>query len=538
MTIEVKSMPRTGRLIAALQQGQAHEKAAYVFMGLLCAYAIVRGLRGAAARPFWFDEFFTLTIAGQASVREMWTELRRGFDTQPPLFYLIERVALSIPVKKEITLRLPSILAFSGILICVFSYVRRRSGEVIACLCALLLLCTSLFHTYLIDARPYSMVIACIAFAMVCYQRLPSRGWTVLFGLSLVLAESLHYYAVFTMIPFWFAEAMEFLKTRRFRWPIWLALVCGTLPLFVSLQLLLRSKAFYGAHFFAPPVFSRVKEYYGSYFSVDRELGIALLVVSVTAIAWSYFGSRTGAQDSSVSGESGAAVGTLLLGVNLLPMITYVLVRMLHGGMLDRYTLATTIGVILGIACVLSILPVRAVVLFALFVFCIVGLREQAFWRLSGWDPLTHDTPIGETKEFAQIQDLVESGGHPDLPVVFDQEVLYLQIVHYCSPDWTRRLVFLTDEGRELSFDRSDTAVRIMKSFQDFFPVRLADYTQFTTQHSEFLLYAEPEGWILWSLRHEGASAQILEGKGARWLYLVRMNEAARVSGKSSSPGR
>ena len=37
-------------------------------------------------------------------------------------------------------------------------------------------------------------------------------------GLSLALAESLHYYAVFSMLPFWVAEFVYSVRARRIRW--------------------------------------------------------------------------------------------------------------------------------------------------------------------------------------------------------------------------------------------------------------------------------------------------------------------------------
>ena len=152
-------------------------------------------------RPLWFDELLTLTISSQSNLRDMWSALTRGFDTQPPPFYLLERVFLALPIANQIALRLPSILAFPLFLIFVFTYVKKRSGELIACMCTLLFFSTSLFQTYLTEARGYSLMIACIAFALVCYQRLPSMRWAAMLGLSLMLAESFHYYAVFAMIP-------------------------------------------------------------------------------------------------------------------------------------------------------------------------------------------------------------------------------------------------------------------------------------------------------------------------------------------------
>jgi len=54
-------------------------------------------------------------------------------------------------------------------------------------------------HIYLIDARPYSIVVAAFAAAMVCYPRASEFRWPVLLFLSLTLAVCLHYYAVFVL---------------------------------------------------------------------------------------------------------------------------------------------------------------------------------------------------------------------------------------------------------------------------------------------------------------------------------------------------
>ena len=54
----------------------------------------------------------------------------------------------------------------------------------------------SLFLNYAANARPYSLLMACIAFALVCYDRLPSFGWAILFGLSLAMAQGVYYFAI------------------------------------------------------------------------------------------------------------------------------------------------------------------------------------------------------------------------------------------------------------------------------------------------------------------------------------------------------
>jgi hypothetical protein len=498
----------------------------YWLLGILVIYVIARGVAGAAARPFWFDELCTLAIAGQPTLREMWHAVARGFDSAPPGFYLVERAALGLVSNKQIALRLPSILAFPCILICVFEYVKKRSGEAIAFLCALLLLSTSLFHTYLIEARAYSMVLACIAFALVCYQRLPSVRGAAMLGVSLSLAESLHYYAVFGMIPFWVAEGVVFLRTRRFRWPVWVALGAGTLPLAAFWPLLSSYRAYYGNYLvYSHPALSGLPDFYGSYFLIDGAFGAALALVSIAAITWSRFWPQQDISQQWKPDDGDVAEVALLLSLIALPLIAFVLVRPVHGLLLNRYVLATTIGVVLGVACALSIARPRMVALFALFVLSSVGVRELRFWHHSGVDPMGRAWSVISADEFVQIEKFVQDGGHLDLPVVFGPGLVYAQTAYYSPPSWTRRLVYLMDDQRELSREGNDIVVRALSGLRDFMPLRLADYSTFTAAHREFLLYSEGEDWTF--LNREAASMQLLEMEGARRLYLVKMKETS-----------
>jgi hypothetical protein len=502
------------------------KRAAYIFVGFLAVYAIARGIRAAAAAPFWFDEFFTLTIANLPTWHDVWGALARGFEAQTPLFYFLERVALAAPVKKEVALRLPSILAFPCILVCVFSYVKRHYGEAIACLGSLALLTTSLFHKHMIDARPYTLTVAVIAFSFLCYQRLSgSRLWTALFFVGVILAESLHYYALFSIVPIWLAEFLLLVRTRRLRWTVWLALLCGFLPLILALPLLLKVKVLYGPHFFARPAFSQASGYYGVFFETDRTAGLALLLVSFSAICWSLLHN---ARDSFKNGAERDCEITQDFGVLalcLLPFVAFVIARITNGALLDRYVLATTIGILVGLSCALSIVRSKpAVVFLAIFLLPMVGLTEEHFWRLRGHDARTEDGfSVRSTRQLFQVQNLVRSSGNPNLPVVVDQGPLYMQIVHYSPPDWTTHLVYLTDEEAEFTYHGTDTTVRVFKMFQSYFPLRLADYTQFTTHNPEFLVYSEPEGWMLAAMRREGASIQVLKAEGVRTVYLVKM---------------
>src|SRR5260370_40103719 len=95
-------------------------------------------------------------------------------------------------------------------------------------------------------------------------------------GISLALGEALHYYAIFSIVPFCAAEGAFLLRTRQFRLKVWLALICGFLPLVVFWPLLTQFKAYYGAHPWGPPALANITPNYGWVFYPSPPHGIRL----------------------------------------------------------------------------------------------------------------------------------------------------------------------------------------------------------------------------------------------------------------------
>jgi hypothetical protein len=510
---------------------RSQKKAAYVFMGLLCVYVILRGIVGARSRLFWFDELFTLTIASQPNLHDMWTAIWSGFDSAPPLFYLVERAALGITSNTEIALRLPSIFAFPCTLICLFVYAKKRNGEALACLCALLVLATNLFHSYLTEARAYSMVIACVTFAMVCYQRAASRTWTILLGLALLVAGSLHYYAIFAMIPFWVAEGVALLTTKKFRWPVWAALLLGVLPLVVFWPLLMTIKSYYGPHMFAKPSLSAVRGYYATFFLMrDTALGLAVAVVAVAAVVWRCLW-KPGGDCRQANGENSSfdwGEGALLLSFVGLPFVVFAATVVTHGILLNRYAIAATIGLSLGIITAIWVAGRRTAVLFALLLFFVVGVREFSFWFHRDFDPFAPYFSARSASELQRMKAFVQNAGRPDLPVVVSDCLLYSQFIYYSEPNWKSRVVYLVDAPRELRYSNSDSSSRTLTAFGRFFPLRVADYSEFTIAHTEFLLYSEGLEWYVAPFLADGFSLELLAsdpGQAYGQVYLVRTKQ-------------
>lgn len=488
-------------------------------MGLLLVYVIIRSVLAAAGKPFWYDELFTLTVSSLGSWSAIVNALRKPLDTQPPLFYVIEHFALRFTQNQEIALRLPSILAFPCTLVCVFLYVKKKSGEIVAFLSAVFLMTTSVFQEYAVEARPYSMVIACIAFALVCYQRVPSPVWTALLALSLALAQSLHYLAVLAMVPFGLAEAVHFWNTRKFRWPVWAALAAGAVPLLLFWNLLANIKAYYGGHFWARFPFSSIPHSYGELLQISSPSGLAVAAVALAGVIGTALWERHLKTGDATEKSEDLAEAALLFALAALPFEGYLLASIVHTALVPRYFLSVVIGVSIAIGYILSRARLAGVALFAVFVFSAVGVSELHFWRFFRED-MRNVKSSGESAER-----FIDGAGHKELPVLVPNPLEFFPLVHYTSPPIAGRLVYPTRERRLNDEEWSDSVDKESYLLKSYIPIRVGNVPEVTSARREFLVYLEEKepgvSWLIPYLIREGWTLQIISLDGDRKLYLV-----------------
>jgi len=488
-------------------------------MCFLLVYVIVRSVVAAAGKPFWFDELLTVTVSAQGSWSAVLTALLRLVDNHPPLFYILEHFASGLTRNQEIAFRLPSILAFPCTLTCVFLYVKKNSGELIAFLCAVFLLTTSLFQLYAVEARGYSMVIACVAFTLLCYQRAPLPFWTLLLATGLVLAVSLHYLAVLVVIPFGMAESVRFLTTRRFRWPVWAAFAAGALPLIPVWKLLALNKAYYGPHYWARFQFSSIPSTYGQLFLTNSEYGAGIAAVVLAGVVGTALWHRsTERLDAESKGEA-RAEATLVFAFVAMPFIGYLFMIATHSGLTTRYVLSAVVGVSVAFGYILSRARLGAIAIFAVFVFSAVGVCELHFWRAArGRINDVKSSGISSGK-------FIVSAGHRELPVVVPSGLTLMWLIHYGSPPATDRFFYPTQDPPPGDDKWTDTVDRWMQVGADYLPLKVANFSQFTAAHQQFLLYAEdsdtPRDWMTLRLSREGWSMETVALDDSRRIYLV-----------------
>jgi hypothetical protein len=391
-----------------------------VLVVALIFYALVRSVFTSASTPFWYDEICTWIVVKQPTVTAMYDALRHAADSNPPIFYLIERLSASLVKNEHIAFRLPSIVGFAIIFWCVFLVVKARSNSTVALVCTAAILMTTLYEPYATEARPYSMVAACIAFALVCYQRAPATRWMCLLGISLALSEGLHYYAIFSIVPFCAAEGAFLLRTRQFRLKVWIALLCSFLPLAFFWLLLNQYKAYYGAHMWSPPALGHITPIYGWFFHTATPVGIGIAAVlsAFILIAFTLPGLV-----SNRSAETSSHELALVLAFLTLPFIGFVATKVGHGIMINRYVLPGALGILMACGYLLHWSGRKGVTVFAAFVFSASIFQERSFW-------VTHRTQLITVHSPAEDLERILSSltRYRDLPVVISDGLDYLPI--------------------------------------------------------------------------------------------------------------
>jgi hypothetical protein len=487
---------------------------------ILIAYAVVRNTMAAMARPLWYDELCTVAVANQPNLAALWGAFRGARDSSTLLYVLIVHVfARTIP-NAQIAYRLPSIVGFGCLLWCLFVFIRKNESGVCAFVCSCLMMMTPLYTMYAIEARSYSLLVASIAIALVCYQRVSHRFWLLCFGTALTAAEALHYYGFFSFAPFVLAEFAFTIKMQQFRWGVWLCFVSGFVPLVCSWSVLKELKAFYGPHLFAKPTFAVVRHAYDGFFGTRIEhmlpgIGFAFAVGLAVAALRGGISTKSGiepAEKANISSEPLLAVGLMSV-----PFVGFAATTIGHGQFLGRYVLPVALGVAIAVPYVLSVVKVRKLALLMLgaLLLSFISVKELHFWRFE--HPARFDSPsIG-------IQNLLAVAKQQDLPIVVSDAHTYLQLAYYSPPVLGRRLVSLVDPPKAVSYTGTDTLDLQIVALKCCFSLQTYQFSDFASDHSRFLLYSDGGNFDWWPsrLRDDRYRLERIASEGGSSLYLI-----------------
>ncbi len=305
-------------------------------------YWVATGLY-AAWRVMWYDELFTFYISNLPSPVAIWNALAAGADLHPPAHYWFSHWSQAVLGAGELGLRAPAIAGFWVLSLCVFFFVKRRTDALHAGVAMLLLFATGTQLSRL-DARPYPLVLACAALALLCWQLSAEgrRRSIALPGLalSLFVAIMTHYYAVFLVPAIALGELVRTRRRGRVDRSVWFMLAIGASAVLFLLPIIASSGTF-AEHFARSLSWGDLVQVY-----VELLGGTApLLLVGLALIALGGAGRPSDVEAEANPGpvlpleETAACLGLLAI-----PLPAFLLARFVTEAWAARYVGVVVIG--------------------------------------------------------------------------------------------------------------------------------------------------------------------------------------------------
>lgn len=296
---------------------------------------------------FWYDELFTWYIS-RLPLHSMWAVVKTGVDSSTPAYFLLTKVVTRVFGEDLFSTRLPAIVGFWLLCLCLFRFVTRRAGPFAGIVAMLFPFFTGAFY-YSYDARAYGLVLGFCGLALVCWQmtldKPTERRWLVGFSVCLFIAFLLHCYAIMLAVPFGIVQLTESVKTRRVQLARWAAIAIPAaiaclsyLPLLEAFHSLVDGTQLMEL---IPLTWSQVPKFYAFLFSP----GILLILAVIAAGAATQIGRSVNRDRNSITPASFGTV-EVVLGVSflLLPVFGLLLGIVTGSPFIDRYFLGSLFG--------------------------------------------------------------------------------------------------------------------------------------------------------------------------------------------------
>ena len=425
-----------------------------------------------------------------------------------PLFYhLLGFASVKLFGAHALAIRLPSILGFLLMQVCLYAVGKRIAGGFAGFLAAWVPAATATLF-YAQQTRPYGVLLGLGALLLLAYQHsirdVERTGWLITLAAALALALNAHYFAILLLIPLYAAELARIVTRRRIDWPMIAAIAAGSAGELLTLPFQPGASEFRKHYYNAGKVtFHAITQSYRSLFlnyndSSPRaqHILIAILVAAFVALAAALL-VRLRAHDLDIP----VAEGVFFAGLALLPFFGYLLAKYVTHSIEVRYILPAMIGLAVLIAlAALPLyrnermhLPLAAVCLLWLAAAGYSEIQDANAARLARTGHLTLDAaPAGDAPIYLQSMG------------TFDELGQFL-------PEPERRRISLTYSAPlEIELARHDTQSLTAEHMRHFTAFRIARYEDLRAQPGPhlFVVYNHGSGWdwLIKQLQRDGAT--------------------------------
>jgi hypothetical protein len=201
------------------------------------------------------DEPYELWTDGVSSIgRLIEIQLTSPIVLDPFAYHAIAHTATAIFGANAFAIRLPSLLGFLLMQICLFIFVRRVATER-AALFALGFPALTAALDFSMNGRPYAVMLGLFGLAMVSWQTATLReskrtGSLIILALAVALTLNTHYFGVLLLAPLVVAEAFRTFQRRTLDLPVLVSIGTGTAGIIFVLPFM-RAAAEFRSHYYS-----------------------------------------------------------------------------------------------------------------------------------------------------------------------------------------------------------------------------------------------------------------------------------------------
>lgn len=458
----------------------------WLVFGLFTLVYLFETVRIAREKLLWEDEFFTFYLSRIPNWHGLLTALATGADQHPPSFYELTHWFLHLFGSSPVTVRLPAVLGFWLLCICLYEIVRQLMDPCWAVVGMLFPVATS-FYYYASEARGYGPEAGFVALALLGWLKATSGRNRIVFlpllAIGLAGAVGMHYYAAAVVLCLAGAELVRALNSRKVDLPVWAALAFGFVPL-LAFRKTIRAARGYSGHFWAVPDWSDVPKYY------QTELGAALLTITIVAavtflVQGGKRSSRSGEPELHRKQTMTTSQTVAVCSLAAIPFIVEVAAKYVTHGFSDRYAIAGLVGVAILVCYVLYRAAPDTLMAVAVSGACFVCFLSQVrFARdLSDWDrDSLHKT-------IAMLQ------GTNSLPIDIMHVDVFYRASFYAPRELASRLQYVADPASSIQYLHQDTLDRGLLDLRPWFPLNAVTLDDFLSREGDFVAYGEANKW-------------------------------------------
>jgi hypothetical protein len=432
---------------------------------------------------------------------------------------LITRAAVTLFGGSHLAIRLPEILGFWVMSLCLFQFVSKRSSALYGCVAMLFPLVTEACY-YATEARSYALVLGFSGLSLLCWQAAAEgharKRSLVGLAASLAAAVSSHYYAVLLFVPLAIGEGIRSRSLRRLDLPIWLALGSAMTPLLLYLPLIERSRTD-SATFWAQPSWGAIPSFYSQLLAPAILPLVAVFMLSALYSVPDPITPRRqmqGFRSPFPLYEMAAA-----FGFTVIPVVAVLLAKLVTGAFTARYALPAVIGFSILLAVAASnfrdgrALIGAALVLSLCGWFVVQGVRSYR--------------DMATLLDQAYTYKFLQSQREHELPIVVSDLHKFMLLTYYAPRELAARLVYLADPGLSLRYLGYDTVDQGILDLKPWFPPKIERYGPYVASQRRFFVYGNLGGmnWLLNELTAAEMRIELRGRQGAHLLFLVSPNE-------------